>query len=196
MNIELEAKFLDIDATKLRALLTEKGAILIHPERLMRRRVYDYPDKRLKKIGGWIRVRDEGDTVTLAYKQLTDRTLAGTKEISLVVEDFDTISNLLLAIGLNNKSYQETKRERWDLNGVEVTIDTWPWIPPFVEIEGISEEKLKGVAKQLGLDWSKAMHGSVETAYQAYYGVSDEEIDGWESITFVPVPDWLEVRRK
>jgi len=142
MNIELEAKFLDIDTEKLRALLKEKGATLIHPERLMRRKNFDYPDKRLEAVGGWIRVRDEGDKVTLAYKQVAHRGIDGTKEISLTVEDFDTVSNLLLAIGLNNKSYQETKRERWDFEGVEVTIDTWPWIPTFVELEGVSEEKL------------------------------------------------------
>lgn len=196
MNIELEAKFLDIDVEKIRTFLTEKGATLVHPERLMRRKNFDYPDKRLEKIGGWIRVRDEGDAVTLAYKQLEHRGLDGTKEISLIVENFDTISNLLCTIGLENKSFQETKRERWDLNGVEVTIDTWPWIPTFVELEGSHEEKLKEVAQQLGLDWNTAMHGSVETAYQAYYNVSDEEIYKLETITFTSPPEWFGARKK
>jgi adenylate cyclase class 2 len=196
MQTEIEAKFLNVDQEKLRNLLKERGAVLVHLERLMRRKNFDYPDGRLEKIGGWIRVRDEGDKTTLAYKQLVDRTIEGTKEISLTVENFDAISNLLLAIGLENKSYQETKRERWDLEDVEVTIDEWPWIPAFVELEGSSEEKLKAVAEKLALDWNKAMHGSVEIAYQAYYRVSEEEIDGWKSITFIPVPDWLESRRR
>lgn len=196
MQIELEAKFLDVDIEKLRNCLKDNGAILIHKECLMRRKNFDYPDARLYKIGGWIRVRDEGDKITLAYKQLVDRTIEGTKEISLVVEDFDKVSNLLLAIGFDNKSYQETKRERWDFDGVEVTIDTWPWIPTFVELEGSNLEKLKEVAVKLNFNWDKAIHGSVENAYQAYYSVSDEEVDSWENITFVPVPDWLEVRRK
>jgi adenylate cyclase class 2 len=196
MQIELEAKFLDIDKATIRELLNDNGGTLVHTECLMRRKNFDYPDHRLEKIGGWIRVRDEGDKVTLAYKQLVDRTIEVTREISLAVEDFDKISDLLLAIGLQNKSYQETKRERWELDGVEVTIDTWPWIPTFVELEGESEEKLMSVAEKLSLDWSKSMHGSVETAYQSYYSVSEKEIDSWENITFVPVPDWLEVHRK
>ena len=196
MQIELEAKFLDIDVGKLRAALKDGGATLVHPDRLMRRKNFDYPDRRLKKIRGWVRVRDEGDKVTLAYKQVVDRTIEGTKEISLAVEDFDKISNLLLAIGINDKSYQETKRERWDFNGVEVTIDTWPWIPTFVELEGTSEGELKKVASRLGLDWGRALNGIVENAYQAYYSVSEEEVDSWENVTFIPVPDWLEVRRK
>ena len=196
MEVELEAKFLDVNVSELRRLLKEQGATLVHAERLMRRRTFDYRDNQLKKVGGWIRVRDEGDKVTLAYKQLVDRTLEGTRELSLTVEDFDTMNNLLLAIGLDEKSYQETKRERWDFDGVEVTIDTWPWIPTFVEIEGTSEERLRETVEKLGLDWGKALHGSVETAYQAYFNVSDEEIDSWESITFISAPEWLEVRRK
>ena len=196
MQTEIEAKFLNVDVVTIRQSLAAQGATRVHEERLMRRKNFDYPDSRLEHVGGWIRVRDEGDKTTLAYKQLVDRTIEGTKEISLVVEDFETISNLLLAIGLVNKSYQETKREKWLLDDVEVTIDTWPWIKTFVELEGPSETALQNVALKLGFDWSKASHGSVETAYQAEYNVTEAEIDGWQSITFVPVPEWLEIHRK
>ena len=196
MEIEIEAKFLNVDVNALREALQENGATLVHEERLMRRKNFDHTDGRLEEIGGWIRVRDEGDKTTLAYKQLIDRTIEGTKEISVMVDSFDKICDFLLAIGMDNKSYQETKRERWDMDGVEVTIDTWPWIPTFVELEGKSEENLKSVSEKLGLNWAKAIHGSVETAYQACYNVSEAEIDSWETITFTPVPEWLEIRRK
>lgn len=196
MQTEIEAKFLDIIPDNLRAVLRGVGAILIHEEILMKRKTFDDLGGNLRKIGGWIRVRDEGNKVTLAYKQLNDRTLHGTKEISLDVSSFEVMCDFLLATGFNCKSYQETKRERWELDGVEVTIDTWPWISPFVEIEGTREEDLKAVAKKLKLDWNSALHGSVETAYQAVYEVTEDEIDTWESIIFSPVPDWLEVRRK
>lgn len=196
METELEAKFLDINSDSLRMLLKKSGATLVYPERAMRRKNFDYPDQRLEKIGGWIRVRDEGDKITFSYKRVIDRTLEGTKEISVNVSDFEVTCNLLLAIGLDCKSYQETKREKWFLDNVEVTIDTWPWIPTYVEIEGPTEEKLKAAAKNLNLDWPQALHGSVETAYQKYYNVSEEDVDSWETITFVPVPDWLEIKRK
>ena len=187
METELEAKFLDIDKETLRNKLKEVGAKLIYPERLMKRNVFDYPDERLEKEGAWVRVRDEGDNkITLSYKRLVDRTLQGTKEITLDVANFDTMTSLLLAIGLKQDAYQETKREKWELDDSEITIDTWPWIPTFVEIESPTEKGLTDVAKDLGFDWSQAMHGSVETAYQKYYDVTEQEIDGWESITFVP----------
>lgn len=195
MQTEIEAKFLDINPDSLRDKLKKAGAKLIYPERMMRRKNFDYPDGRLEKIGGWIRVRDEGDKITLAYKRLLDRSLEGTKEISVVVDSFDGICDLLLAVGLDNKSYQETKRERWKLGGAEITIDTWPWIPTFAEVEAKNEDELKKITQKLELDWSQALHGSVEIVYQKYYEVTELEVDNWEMITFIPVPEWLETKR-
>lgn len=196
MDIEIEAKFLDIDVTALRAKLTAVGAKQEHPEVLMKRNIFDYPDLHLEKIGGWVRVREEGNKITMSYKQLNDRTLHGTQEVTLFVDDFEKACEFLIAIGLEQKAYQETKREKWLFGDVEVTIDTWPWIPTFVELEGPSEEALKAVTEKFGLDWKDAMHGSVETAYQKYYDFTEQEIDHWESITFVSPPGWLLARKK
>jgi len=196
MQTEIEAKFLDINPEKLRGQLKAIGAELIQPERLMRRKVFDFTDDAMQKMGAWVRVRDEGDKITMSYKRLMDRTLHGTKEITLKVDDFEKACDFLIASGLDMKSYQETKRETWQIGQSEITIDTWPWIPTFVEIESETEEEVKSLAAKLGFDWSDAMHGSVETAYQKYYNVTEPEIDHWETITFIPVPDWLEIKRK
>jgi len=196
METEIEAKFLDINSSELRGKLRNVNAILEYSERLMKRKTFDDKDRKLRRVGGWIRVRDEGDKITLSYKQLNDRTLHGTKEVTVVVDNFNTASLFLEAIGFKQKSYQETKREKWTLNDSEITIDTWPWIPPFVEIEAPNEQTLKDISEKLGFDWVYALHGSVETAYQRYYDVTEEEIDRWPTITFIPVPDWLEKKRK
>jgi adenylate cyclase class 2 len=197
MQTEIEAKFLGINADDLRSKLKAISAVMKYPERLMKRKVFDYPDNKLRKDGAWIRVRDEGENkITLSYKKLIDRTLHGTKEITLDVSNFEAMCSFLQACGFDNKSYQETKREKWIFKKTEITIDTWPWIPTFVEIESENEEEIREVSNLLGFDWNKALHGSVETAYQDLYNVTEEEIDGWEEITFIPVPDWLEIKRK
>lgn len=197
METEIEAKFLNIDPEKIRTRLQEIGAVMEYAERLMKRKVFDYPDARLRKEGAWVRVRDEGDSkITLSYKKLVDRSLHGTKEITLNVSDFGTMCDFLQACGFDSKSYQETRREKWILGESEITIDTWPWIPTFIEIESPSEEEVRKVSDLLGFDWKEALHGSVETAYQDLFDVTEDEIDGWEEITFTPVPDWLEIKRK
>lgn len=196
MQTELEATFLNINPNTIRHQLAQLGATLVHEERLMRRNVYDYPDRRLQKAGGWIRVRDEGDQVTLSYKHLQDRTITGTKELCVTVSDFDTTSALFEAIGMQRKSYQETRRERWQLNNIEITLDTWPWIPTFLELEGPDESKLKDIAQRLELDWQDALFGSVENVYQTYYTLTEEEIRSWPEITFSSVPDWLAAKQK
>lgn len=195
MQAEIEAKWLDVDLEKIRQKLADIGAVCVNPERLILRRVYDYPDNRLEESNGWVRVRNEGDKITLSYKQLDDRTLYGTKEVSVLVDDFDKTCNFLEAIGLQSKAFQETKRESWKLGDVEIELDTWPWIPSFIEIEADNEAKLKEVAESLGLDYKNALHGSVELAYQAVYDVTESEIDNWEEILFIDTPDWL-LKRK
>ncbi len=197
MNTEIEAKFLDINPVDFRKRLESLGAKRMFPERLMKRKNFDFPDRRLKKIGGWVRVRDEGDgKITLTYKQLLNRSLHGMKEIETEVKSFDDACDILVAMGMKVKTYQETKREKWMLKDTEIVIDTWPWIPPFAEVEAPTEEAVRKTAVALGLDFQKALHGSVEVAYQNYFDVSEEEIDHWESITFIPVPEWLEAKRK
>ena len=79
---------MNIDHNEIREKLRACGAELVQPERLMTRKVFDYEDKRLEKIGGWVRVRNEGDKTTMSYKQLNDRTLHGTKEATVVVDYF------------------------------------------------------------------------------------------------------------
>lgn len=195
MQTEIEAKWLNIDKAALRKALLGVGAELVSPERLMIRRAYDFPDERLESVKGWVRVRNEDDKITLSYKQLDDRTIHGTKEATVVVNDFDSTCSFLESIGLIQKSAQETKRESWKLGNSEIELDTWPWIPSFVEIESTSEAELKTAAELLGLDYSKALHGSVETAYKAVYDVTEEEVNGWKEIRFVAVPTWLSSKK-
>lgn len=45
-------------------------------------------------------------------------------------------------------------------------IDEWPWLKPFIEIEGETEEVIKATAEKLGLSWSDAVFGDVMVAYQ------------------------------
>src|SRR3989344_5119288 len=164
MQTEIEAKFTDIDVEATRAKLREVGAELLQAETLMRRKVYEHPTDN---ENDWFRVRDEGNKITMSYKKLEDRTLHGTKEIVLTVPSFDDACQMLEAAHLKFVSYQETKRESWRLGDADVTIDTWPWIPTFLEVEAPTEEGGRATAESLGLDMAGGTYGSVDNVYTA-----------------------------
>lgn len=197
MHTEIEAKFLDIDHDAIRAKLKEIGAVCDQPMRTMHRTCYDFPDNRLRRDhNGWARIRDEGNKLTMSYKQLDDRSLHGTKEVCLTIDSYDEARNFLEALGLVQKSQQDTKRESWRLGHIEIELDHWPWTKPYVEIEAANEAELRDIAAKLGLDWNKVLHGSVEVVYMAEYDVTESDVNSWPEVTFAPVPEWLEAKRK
>ncbi len=196
MQPEIEARFLNVNHDLLRKKLLDVHAKQIYSMREMSRKNFDFSDRRLQIKNGWVRVRNEGDLVTLSYKQLDHRGVDGTKEVNLVVNNFDQTCLFLESIGLEAKSFQETKRESWILDNVQIELDVWPWIKPMLEIEADSEAELRRIAKLLELDWQDALHGSVEVAYQAEYDVTEDEIDSWPNIIFSEPPHNLLERKK
>jgi adenylate cyclase class 2 len=178
MTTEIEAKFLDVNHDEVRATLKAAGATLITPMRLMKRAVIDYPDHRLQKEhDGYVRVRDEGDKVTLTYKQFDSLSINGAKELELQIDSFDTAVQMFESIGLIVKSFQESRRETWRLGAVEIVLDEWPWLNPYIEVEGPSETEVKQACQTLGYKWENAIFGGVNIAYSAEYPhLSKEEI--------------------
>ena len=187
MKNEIEAQFLDIDKDAIRAKLKAVGATLEKPEILMRRVVFD--------TGGhsFARVRDEGDKIVMTYKNISDDySILGTKEVNIEVSNYDDAIALLQGCGLEIKARQETKREIWKFGEVEICIDTWPWLPTFIELEGPTENSVWSLAEKLGLDKSKAKFGSVDTTYQHYYGIDPDVVNHHtpEILFDMTPPDW------
>lgn len=167
MQTEIEAKFLQVDPGDIRKRLEEAGATCKQPMMLMRRVVLD--NEQLQPKNAFVRVRDEGHRIAMTYKQYNDQSLAGAKEIEFSVSDYDAAVTFLEALGVKPKSTQEARREIWELDDVEVVIDEWPWIDPYIEVEGPSKVSVKEAAKKLGFDWKDAAFGDIMTAYRAQY---------------------------
>ena len=169
MGIEYEATFLNINKNEVRRRLKKAKAKLIKPEFLQKRVVFDLPGPLKKQR--WLRVRDEKDKITMSFKSIEGNKIEDQKEISLIIDDFEKGVEFLEKIGCKKKSYQETKREIWSLEKVEICIDEWPFLEPFVEIEGKSEDKVKDISKKLGFDYSKAWFCATGLFYKNKYGI-------------------------
>ncbi len=187
MNLEIEATFLEVDKNEIRSKLKALGGKLIQPEILMRRIVFD-----LHSNHAFARVRDEGNRIVLTYKNHHNDTLTGTEEINVEVSNYEDTIAILKACGLHAKSDEDSYRETWELDDVEITIDTWPWIPTYIEIEGPSETSVKSAATKLGYNMQNAVIGSVDSVYKLYYDVSSELINEQLSeFKFVDAPTEL-----
>lgn len=167
MKNEIEAKFVNVSINDIRSKLEKIGAILTQPMRDMKRVTIDTPD--LKKKDAFVRIRNEGDKTTITYKQFNSLTIDGVKEIEVTVSSFDDAVALFKEAGLAYGSIQESRRETWKLGEVEIVIDEWPWLNPYIEIEGPSEALVMSTSEKLGLNWSDAVFGDVMVAYRVQY---------------------------
>lgn len=182
-NIEYEAMFANVNKADLAKKLEEIGAKKHREEFLQKRSTFELPSEK-RSDDTWLRVRDEGDRVTLALKSLKGEGIERQKEVQFDVSDFDQAVILLLEIGCARKSFQESKREVWMLGDVEVTIDSWPFLEDLCEVEADSEEKVVEVSEKLGFDYSKALHSSVNDLYKEKYGKTIEELTAEQKANF------------
>lgn len=170
MKSEIEVKFLAIDIDDVRARLQAAGAICEQPMRLMKRALIEEPHHAADH--SFIRVRDEGDKVTLTFKRRTAPdapTIDGVKELEVTVSSFDDTVEIFREAGWTYKTFQESKRETWHLGSVEVVIDEWPWIDPYIEIEAETEMEVRETAAALGFDWGDAVYGHIDAVYERKY---------------------------
>jgi adenylate cyclase class 2 len=176
---EIEVKFLNINVEKIENKLKELGAVKKFDLRY-KRRVFDYPDYRLSKNKhAWVRLRDEGDSVHLTYKerQNAGKTAygdSGMKEIDLIVDDFKKTGKLLLEIGLIEKFYEENRRIRYIFENIEFDLDYWPLIPPFLEIEAKSWEDIDKAIGLLKLNQADQKRFSTMQVYKLY-GIDEND---------------------
>jgi adenylate cyclase class 2 len=185
MAQEIEVKFLNVNHDDIRAKLKQLGAKLKSLKALHRRSVYDFIDLRLESVGGWIRLRDESDKITLTYKQRNKDDSGKVIEVleeEVEVSNFESADKFLKAIGLIEKSSQENYREVWELNlnqsKIEIMLDEWPYAKPFIELElsDGQEEDLKNLAHSLNLSWDSAINDGIIPVYLAEYETTEKDI--------------------
>lgn len=183
MNIEYEATFPNVNKDEIRTRLKNAGALLLRPEYLQRRIPFNLP-KETRAKNKFVRVRDEGDKITLSLKIFDGDKIENQKEICLTVNSFDDAVKILETIGCEPKSYQESKRELWKLDNVEIMIDEWPFLEPLVEIEGKSEIEVKKVSEKIDFDYAKARFCPVGKLYEEKYNIPEEQINLAPKIVF------------
>ena len=164
MKSEYEIRFLDIDKENLINKLENLNATFIG-NWLQKRYIYDFNPVLSNK---WIRLRTNGEVSTLTIKEITNSKIDGTKELEIVVSDFEETNKILNELGYHARSIQMNKRIRYILDEVEIDIDTWPELNTYVEFEGKDEDSIKNLIKKLDMNYEDGTTQDVQSIYLSH----------------------------
>ena len=168
MNKEIEIRLLDVDKEDFIKQILSLGASK-DSEFLQRRYTYDFNPVVKNK---WIRLRTNGKKTTLTIKEIIDKkSISGTNELEIEVSDFNKTNLVLEKLGYNHRNYQENYREIYYLDDVEISIDSWPLIPTYVEFESKSEEKINSLLEKLSYEKENLTTLDVTSIYNDIYNI-------------------------
>ena len=161
MKTEYELRVLNInieDIIEKCKSLNAKKIGSFHQKRF----VYDFspPTK-----GKWIRLRNDGFKSTLAVKKIKSLNIDGTKELEIIVSNFEDTAEVLKELGFEYRNYQENYRVEFCINDVNLDIDKWPMLNPFLEIEGPNETAIYNILKLLKFEKESITFEGVDSIY-------------------------------
>lgn len=165
---EIEIRILNVDKKKFIEDIIALGAKK-QSEYLQKRYVYDFNPVNPKK---WIRLRTNGVKNTITIKEIiNNQVIDGTNELEVEVSDFNKANLILKELGYVPRNYQENHRIVYNLNEVEISIDTWPKIPTYVELEAKSEELIKKLLSIIEYNEKDLTTLDVASIYMNVYGI-------------------------
>lgn len=173
--IEFEVKIPNIGIDEIRRRLRENGAVLQQPRSLHRNITFHLPEGREIK-GAWMRVRDEGDKITMSLKVGASK-IDEQLEYYFIAQNSDDAVKFLKLLGAYEKARTEKYRETWMLEGCEVVMDEWPFLEPLAEIEGPDEKTVLKIAAMLGFKSGELKVCQTAAFYREKYGIEEDIVN-------------------
>lgn len=165
---EIEVRILEINEREFEKKIFNNGGKKVG-EFLQKRFIYDFNPKDSNR---WIRVRTNGIKSTLTIKSIeNNKKIDGIGELEIFVSDFDKTNEILKYLGFSARNYQENYRKDYVMNDVKISIDSWPLIPTYVEIEGDTKKSVIEALHLLGYSYEEATTLDVLSIYKEIYGI-------------------------
>jgi adenylate cyclase class 2 len=164
---EIEAKVLEIDPEEIEEKLGNIGAEKqwsydIESE------FFDFPDGRIEE-NGLLRVRWREDKTFVTRK--TDVSFDEAKvmeETEFEIRDRSSFKDFLKSLGLEKIKESSKHRTKWTRGETEFVIDKIPGIPPTLEVESPSQEKLEKGFKDLGFSMNETVNWGAKRMFEEY----------------------------
>ncbi len=175
MAHEIETKVLDIDVGDVREKLESLGATKLQDTRL----VVDWYHAKGTMRGGenhpwYLRIRSNREgmhEVTWKAKSEVLGVARKLKEINFTVSDPLATADFFDELGLESYAHQEKDRVSYTLRDWRFDIDTYPGMPPYMEIEGSSEEHVREALELLGLAGNRTSPEGERVLIEGTYGL-------------------------
>lgn len=162
---EFEYKFINIDLDSIIKKLEELGAVFKFDTVY---KIYNHDRIEWRPFQGRLRLREGNGKVTMAYKAKQEDGFDS--EVEFEIEDIEKAHELVNAIGIPLKRFEQKRRISYELDGVSIDIDFWPDIDPYIEIEADSEDEIRTIVEKLGLDFSEGLKLNSAEIYKLVSG--------------------------
>lgn len=147
---EIEAKVLEVDPDAVAETLEGMGAEQGF-DGTVRSRFYDLPDRTFKERGEVLRVRERGDYTFLTYKQPVSRDgMKVMEEAEFEVAGLEEADSFLTGIGFDRVEERTKHRTAWQEGDALYVIDRYPGVPPLLEVEAPSGERVVEAFEAVG----------------------------------------------
>ncbi len=152
--------------------------------KLTNKKILSVIEETKNRFFKWIRLRQDGEKIELTLKYIyntnAEYEIDQVKEVEILVNDFETANKLVEEMGYFKRKLVEKRRISYTYNDLQIEIDEWPLLEPYVEIEGTNADEIYALAKKLGYAKNKTKVMNTEDVYLAK-GI---DLTNYEVMTF------------
>jgi adenylate cyclase class 2 len=173
------------DEHEITILDVKRSEVLARLRKLKARHIGSHKFRRVEflvkgNVGGghsWGRVRTNGKETTITLKETQGKGgFTSMKEYEVKADNFEEAARIMTRlVGSRIVVYFENERDAYRLGDAQVTIDKWPEIPAYVEIEAPSMAAVKKAYKRLNITGKFVGNISIHKIY-GHYGLSFEKV--------------------
>jgi adenylate cyclase class 2 len=165
MAKEHEIGLLDIDVAEAKRRLRQLGAT--YKGHVKYSRIEFKLGGDLGRVHSWGRVRTDGKSTVITVKKYLGKTKP-MEEDEVSTDSFEGAIRIMSKLVKSELFYFETERYKYKLDKADITIDRWPKIPYFMEIEGPSMKYVEDMYRKLGIKGRYVGNVTADGVYKIY----------------------------
>lgn len=155
---EIEVKILEVNPRLMKRKLKELGAKRVFSGNMLAI-YYDTKRKTIAKNAQVLRLRSKKNKVELTFKtsEASKSNAKVCEETECHVDDFKAMDKILRSLGFKAARVVRKHRLSFKLDKLSFEIDTYPGVPPLLEIEASTITDLRKAVKMLGFKMSETV---------------------------------------